>query len=149
MIMTIAKTILDRISMAWNAPRPSQSPTDPPMADSSFLTEGDLSSVIVTVTSGRPVFAEMYDFSEKLRKGSRGEHFRSKEFHYKFGRTRSFVLNFREKKNCIMFSRKRGGGGGSKAVRSFSENSSILEKTGLSYQRNREEYAAKKGHCLF
>ena len=73
MIMTIAKTILDRISMAWNAPRPSQSPTDPPMADSSFLTEGDLSSVIVTVTSWRPVFAEMYDFSEKLRKGSQGD----------------------------------------------------------------------------
>ena len=36
--------------MAWKAPSPSQSPMDPPIAESSSLTDGVSSSVIVIVT---------------------------------------------------------------------------------------------------
>ena len=60
-------------------------------------------------------------FGETL-KGGRGGHFRSKKLHCKFCAdiTGNFVHELPGK-----------GGGGSKGVRSFSENSSILGNTGL------------------
>ena len=59
-------------------------------------------------------------FGETL-KGGRGGHFRSKKLHCKFCAdiTGNFVHEV------------PGKGGGSKVVRSFSENSSILGNTGL------------------
>ena len=66
------------------------------------------------------------NFRKKLRKG--GGHFRSEKFHCKFSAGATSL-----RKKSQYFSQKRGGGG-SKAVRKFSINSSISETTGFPNQ---------------
>ena len=57
-----------------------------------------------------------------------GVHFRSEKFHCKFS---AGATGLRRNRNEIF--RKRGGEGGSKAVRKFSGNSSVLGETGFPY----------------
>ena len=65
--------------------------------------------------------------------GGGGLYFRSEKFHCKFGadQIEVLVMNF-WRKNCNIFSRKRGGGPMETTWR-FSENSSIWECRGLPY----------------